>query len=57
MSSQKKFVAKGPYKGETAVIAGKIDKTKVLVELIDFHTGKPTGESAIPMRKRYLQPM
>ena len=55
--SQKHYVAHGEHQGETAVITREIDQENVMVELIDFHTGKPTSDVEIPMKRAYLEKM
>ena len=54
--SQKKYVARGQFQGETAVITGMVDENTVMVELIDDH-GKVISDNPFPMSKGDLEDM
>lgn len=54
--SQKKFIARGQFQGETAVVTKEINDNTVLVELVDDH-GNLISDESIPMPKGYLEDM
>lgn len=49
---KKKFIARGQFQGETAVITGNVDKSTVMVE-----HGKVISDNPFPMPKGYLEDM
>ena len=55
--SQKKYVARGQFQGETALVQKELDDGKVLVQLADFHTMKPISDECIPISKGDLEDM
>lgn len=55
--SQKKYVASGQFQGETAVVTREVNENTVMVELIDFHTGKSISDEGILMSKSDLEDM
>lgn len=55
--SQKKYIARGQFQGETALVQKENNDGTVSVLLVDFHSMKPISDEAIPIPKGDLEDM